>query len=179
MLCHMYKVMSNWKASTQHSWFLVNELYPSVVPQYFYMGYLYVMCVTACAVKHDYINEPRLPFSVLDANNPCDGQVNGALVADPTDCSKYYTCMSNTGTPGACASDLWWDSVNNVCNWQNQVTCTGEFSKIISHRCIILLSVSFTRSSHSILQPLQRSDKSIPLLTLWLWAISRTWLVKS
>ena len=54
---------------------------------------------------------------------------NGELVfiADPTDCAKYYACTPSGPVHYDCPSELWWDSEDDICNWPDQVKCSGTF----------------------------------------------------
>ncbi|CRK93298.1 CLUMA_CG006841, isoform A [Clunio marinus] len=64
-----------------------------------------------------------LTGKVLSAN-PCDSLTAGTgTIADPDDCSKYYTCIAFLSFSSTCRSYQVFDSVKKTCVAGNQNTC--------------------------------------------------------
>ncbi|XP_018564003.1 probable endochitinase [Anoplophora glabripennis] len=53
----------------------------------------------------------------------CDNQADGSYLADPTDCKRFYECVSGEAVPGTCPTGTEWNEKILNCDRPQNVDC--------------------------------------------------------
>lgn len=48
---------------------------------------------------------------------------NPVFLPDPTDCNRYFLCFNGAKISRSCSEGLYWDVINNRCDFSSNVTC--------------------------------------------------------
>ena len=56
-------------------------------------------------------------------NNTCIGRQNASNIIDPTSCNHFFRCTNTRGVRERCPSNLFYDPINDSCEFPHKVNC--------------------------------------------------------
>nr|XP_014098199.2 peritrophin-48 [Bactrocera oleae] len=62
-------------------------------------------------------------YCTSTSSDPCSGSAVGSFVAKPDSCESYYYCSDTGAEVGSCPNGLYFDSVNQICDYPSEVSC--------------------------------------------------------
>ena len=72
-------------------------------------------------------NKPlNISVVAVAEGNICEGQPDGKLFPDTTNCHKFIKCAHGKAYQQNCNAKLMYDSKKGYCDWASNVDCPGE-----------------------------------------------------
>lgn len=89
-------------------------------------------------------------FHFVFSENLCKGVDSGSFVADPESCDQFYYCENGQeGERVACPSGMWFNTLTNICDLKEHVTCDVMSSTTVEDNSEIITTEKPTSTTES------------------------------